>query len=101
MSDNLYGKIGFYLVRIGFPFLVASFFVSIMFGWLMPEGIFIGYYGLSIVFIILGIILAIVGIVKDDSREKAITALIGGICFLIVGISMIVLYNIYLNALFG
>ena len=101
MGESLYGKFGVSMVGAGFMTLVIVFFVSILFGWLMPENTVNMLYGLSFLILFIGIVLGIVGTIKDDLREKAIRALIAGIIFLIVGIVMIVLYNTYLNALFG
>ena len=101
MGESLYGKFGSDVVIIGFIFLIITFVVSIMFGWLMPESIISLLFVLSFIVTILGIVLGIVGIIKDDLREKAIRALIAGICFLIVGIVLIILYNSYFSALFG
>ena len=50
---------------------------------------------------IVGIVLAIVGIIKDDLKEKAIRALIAGICFLFLGSVLIVLFDMYISALLG
>ena len=101
MGESLYGKFGVSMVGTGFMILVIVFFVSIMFGWLMPEGTINMLFGLSFLILFVGIVLGIVGIIKDDLREKAIRALIAGIIFLIVGIVLIILYNTYLTALFG
>ena len=56
---------------------------------------------LGFIILIGGIILAIVGIIKDDLREKAIRSLIAGIIFLILGIVLSVFFETYLSALLG
>jgi hypothetical protein len=101
MGESLYGKFGVDTVGIGFIILVMTFFVSIMFGWLMQPEIITMLFVLGFIINILGIVLGIVGIIKDDLREKAIRALIAGICFLIVGIAFVVIFNIYINAILG
>ena len=101
MGESLYGKFGTDMVIIGLILSVITFFVSVTFGWLMPQSTISLLFALSILFTIGGITLAIVGIIRDDLREKAIRALIAGICFLILGIAFIVLYNTYFSALFG
>ncbi|MBY8992698.1 MAG: hypothetical protein KGD58_18280 [Candidatus Lokiarchaeota archaeon] len=101
MGESLYGKFGTDMVIVGFILLVITFFVSIMFGFLLPESTINLFFVLSFLVLIVGIVLGIVGIIKDDLREKAIRALIAGICFLLVGIALIILYNIYISALFG
>ena len=100
MGESLYGKFGTNMVIIGLMILVIAFFVSIMFGWIMPE-ISNWLYGFGFLFDIMGIILGIVGIIRDDLREKAIRALIAGICFLILGIAFNVIFNIYISAILG
>ena len=100
MGESLYGKFGTNMVITGFMILVMAFFVSIMFGWIMPE-ISNSLYGFGFLFDVVGIILGIVGIIRDDLREKAIRALIAGICFLILGIAFNVIFNIYINAMLG
>ena len=101
MGESLYGKFGTDMVIVGFILLVITFLVSIMFGFLLPESTINLFFVLSFLVLIVGIVLGIVGIIKDDLREKAIRALIAGICFLLVGIALIILYNIYISALFG
>ena len=101
MGESLYGKFGTDMVIVGFILLVITFFVSIMFGFLLPESTINLFFVLSFLVLIVGIVLGIFGIIKDDLREKAIRALIAGICFLLVGIALIILYNTYLSALFG
>jgi len=101
VGESLYGKFGTDMVIIGLILSVITFFVSVTFGWLMPQSTISLLFALSILFTIGGITLAIVGIIRDDLREKAIRALIAGICFLILGIAFIVLYNTYFSALFG
>ena len=56
---------------------------------------------LGFIILIGGIILAIVGIIKDDLREKAIRSLIAGIIFLILGVVINVFFKTYLSALLG
>jgi len=70
------------------------------FGWLMPD-IINNLIVLGFIILIVGIVLSIVGIIKDDLREKAIRALIAGICFLIVGIALIIVFDMYISALLG
>ncbi len=101
MGESLYGKFGVNIVKADFIILVITIFVSIIFGFLLPESTIIMLFVLSFLVIIVGIILGIVGIIKDDLREKAIRALIAGILFLIVGIAFIIPYNTYISALFG
>jgi len=100
VGESLYGKFGIDSVIIGLMLLVIAFFVSIMFGWLMPE-ISNWFYGFGFLFDILGIFLGIVGIIRDDLREKAIRAVIAGICFLILGIVFIVIFEIYIDTILG
>ncbi len=100
MGESLYGKFGFNAVIIGFILFVITFFISMTFGWLMND-IITNLIVLGFVIIIAGIILAIVGIIKDDSKEKAIRSLIAGICFLIVGIALTIVFDLYISALLG
>lgn len=100
MGESLYGKFGTDAVIIGFIIFVITFFISMTFGWLMPD-IINNLTVLGFIILIVGIVLAIVGIIKDDLREKAIRALIAGICFLIVGIALIIVFDLYLSALFA
>ena len=100
MGESLYGKFGFDMAIIGITFLIISFFVSMLFGWMMPQNIVMWLYVVPFIFLILGIVLGIVGIAKDDLREKAVRTVIGGIIFVIVGIIMVVAYNLYIIALF-
>lgn len=101
MGESLYGKFAFTAVTSGITVLAITFFVTILFGWLMPENTDTMLYGLFFFIIIVGIVLGIVGIIRDDSREKAIRALVAGVIFLIIGIVLYVVYNTYLSALFG
>ena len=101
MGESLYGKFGTDMVIVGFILLVITFFVSIMFGFLLPESTINLFFVLSFLVLIVGIVLGIVGIIKDDLREKAIRALIAGICFLILGIAFNVIFNLYIRAIFG
>ena len=101
MGESLYGKFGVDIVKVGFVILVIIFFISVMFGWLLPQSTISMFFALSFLVTIVGIVLGIVGIITDDLREKAIRALIGGICLLIVGIILNIFYNIYVSALFG
>ncbi len=87
MGESLYGKFGFDAVIIGFLILIITLFVSMGFGWLIPD-LFNNLKVLGFTILIIGIILAIVGIIKDDLREKAIRTLIAGICFMIVVIGL-------------
>ena len=100
MGESLYGKFAFDLVVIGFILYIITFFISATFGWLMPE-IINNLIVLGFIILIGGIILAIVGIIKDDLREKAIRSLIAGIIFLILGIILSVFFETYLGALLG
>ncbi len=100
MGDSLYGKFAFDVVVIGFVIFIITFFISATFGWLMPE-IINNLIVLGFVILIGGIILAIVGILKDDLREKAIRSLIAGIIFLILGIVLSVFFETYLSVLLG
>ena len=100
MGESLYGKFAFDVVVIGFVLFIITFFISATFGWLMPE-IINNLIVLGFVILIGGIILAIVGILKDDLREKAIRSLIAGIIFLILGIVLSVFFETYLSVLLG
>ena len=100
MGESLYGKFAFDVVVIGFILFIITFFISATFGWLMPE-IINNLIVLGFVILIGGIILAIVGILKDDLREKAIRSLIAGIIFLILGIVLSVFFETYLSVLLG
>ncbi len=100
MGESLYGKFGFDAVIIGFIFFVITFSISMTFGWLMPD-IINNLIAFGFIILIVGITLAIAGIIKDDLKEKAIRTLIAGICFLILGIALIVLFNTYIGALLG
>lgn len=100
MGESLYGKFAFYIDKAGFIILIPAFFVSMTFGWLMPD-IIVNILVLGLIITIVGIVLGIVGIIKDDLKEKAIRALIAGICFLIVGILIIVVFHIFANAING
>ncbi len=100
MGESFYGKFGFDIVIAGFIILFTAFFVSMTFGWLMPD-IIKNLIVFGFIILIVGIILAIAGIIKDDLKEKAIRSLIAGICFLILGIALIVLFNTYISALLG
>ena len=100
MGESLYGKFGFDIVTAGFIILFTAFFVSMTFGWLMPD-INKNLIVFGFIILIVGITLAIVGIIKDDLKEKAIRSLIAGICFLILGIALIVLFNTYIGVLLG
>lgn len=100
MGESLYGKFGFDAVIIGFITFVITFFVAMTFGWLMPD-IINNLIVLGFIILIVGIVLSIVGIIKDDLREKAIRALIAGICFLILGIALIIVFDMYISALLG
>ena len=100
MGESLYGKFGFDAVIIGLIIFVITFFVAMTFGWLMPD-IINNLIVLGFIINIVGIVLGIVGIIKDDLREKAIRTLIAGICFLIVGIALIIVFNMYISALSG
>ena len=100
VGESLYGKFGFDAVVIGLVIFVITFFVAATFGWLMPD-IVNNLIVFGFIITIVGIILAIVGIIKDDLREKAIRALIAGICFLIFGSVLIVLIDLYFSILQG
>lgn len=100
MGENLYGKFGFDAVKVGLIIFVITFLVGVMFGWLMPD-IINNLIVFGFIITIVGIVLAIVGIIKDDLREKAIRALIAGICFLILGSALIVLFDLYFSMLQG
>ena len=100
MGESLYGKFGFDAVIIGFITFVITFFVAMTFGWLMPE-IINNLIVFGFIITIVGIVLGIAGIIKDDLKEKAIRALIAGICFLILGSVLIVLFDMYISALLG
>jgi len=88
------------VVVIGFVLFIITFFISATFGWLMPE-IINNLIFLGFIILIVGIILAIIGIIKDDLREKAIRSLIAGIIFLILGVVINVFFKTYLSALLG
>ncbi len=100
MGESLYGKFGFNAVKIGFILFFITFFISMTFGWLLPDFIN-SLIVLGFIILIVGIILAIVSIIKDTLKEKAIRSLIAGFCFLFMGIALIVLFNIYIGALLG
>ncbi len=87
MGESLYGKFGFDAVIIGFMILIITLFVSMGFGWLIPD-LFNNLKVLGFTILIIGIILAIVGIIKDDLKEKAIRTLIAGIFFIILVIGL-------------
>jgi hypothetical protein len=100
MGENLYGKFGTDVVKVGLIFLIITFVVSITLGLFIPHSIINVLFVLSFIILIVGIVLGIVGIMKDNFREKAIRALIAGISFLIVGIALlffsdIIIYFIY------
>jgi hypothetical protein len=100
VGENLYGKFGFDAVKVGLIIFVITFLVGVTFGWLMPD-IINNLIVFGFIITIVGIVLAIVGIIKDDLREKAIRALIAGICFLILGSALIVLFDLYFSMLQG
>jgi hypothetical protein len=100
VGESLYGKFGFDAVIIGLITFVITFFVAMTFGWLMPE-IINNLIVFGFIITIVGIVLGIVGIIKDDLKEKAIRTLIAGICFLILGSVLIVLFDMYISALLG
>ncbi len=105
MGERSFGKLGFDAVVIGFIIFVVTFFGSMRLGWpdisnnltvfgfVVPD-IINNLTVLGFVILIVGIVLAIVGIITDDLREKAVNALIAGICFLIVVIGLIIIYDI-------
>ena len=101
MGESLYGKFGVSIVKAGFITLIISFTVIMMFGFFLPESTISMLFALPLLVNIVGIVLGIVGIIKDDLREKAIRALIAGILFLIVVIVLFVFYDTYFSALFG
>lgn len=98
MGESLYGKFGSDVVIIGFILLIVAFFSSINLGWLMPTPVNIFYMGGFIIEII-GIVLGIIGIKRDDLREKAIRSVIAGIFFLIAGIGSIIFSNLLFHHL--
>ena len=101
MGESLYGKFGVSIVKAGVITLAIMFFVSIMSGFFLPESTVNLFFILPFLVLTVGIVLGIVGIVKDDLRENAIRALIAGILFLIVGIALFILYDMYISALLG
>ena len=101
MEEISFGKLGFGLVILGLTILIITFFISSMFGWLMPESTIKGFFVLLFIPLAFGTIFGFMGILRDDSREKALRAFFGGILFLIVGGLMVVLYNLYIRALLG
>ena len=101
MGESLYGKFGVSVVKAGIISLFIVVFVTLMAGFFLSESNITLLFGLVFLIIIVGIVLGIVGTIKDDLREKAIRALIAGIIFLIMGIVLYFLYITYLRPLFG
>ena len=101
MGESLYGKFGVSIVKAGFIILIMTIIVTLMFGFILPGTNINMFFLLSFLVLIVGIVLGIVGIIRDDLREKAIRSLIAGILFLIVGIAFVIFYNTFFSPLFG
>jgi hypothetical protein len=97
VGESLYGKFAKDMVLVGFIFSVIVLVASLIGGWMIPQGIIFLLYLLSFMITTLGIVLGIVGIIKDDLRENAIRALIAGIILLIVGIVFMYISDFYIG----
>jgi len=94
MGENLYGKFGFDVALIGFILFIVNFFISFTIGLFFRQ-IFTLIFIFVIFFNLIAIILGILGILRDDLKEKAIRALIAGVLFLVMGIVLYIGANWY------
>ncbi|MBD3212114.1 MAG: hypothetical protein GF311_05835 [Candidatus Lokiarchaeota archaeon] len=92
MGENLYGKFGFDVAIISLFLLVITMFIAFTFGVFIPD---IVIMLLAFLFItdIIAIVLGILGIIRDDLKEKAIRTLIAAVVFLIGAICIVIVYN--------
>ncbi len=101
MGESLYGKFGFVMVLVGFIILAILSLVSTVLRWLMPKSIISLLFVLHFIFIIIGIVLKIISLKEDDLGEKAKRVIFWGVCFLIGGIALSILYYGYIVPRFG
>ncbi len=101
MGENLYGKFGFVMVLVGFIILAILSLVSTVLTWLIPKSIINLLFVLHFIFIITGIVLNIISLKEDDLGEKAKKVIFWGVCFLIGGIALYIIYYGYIISWFG
>ncbi|MFX0074227.1 MAG: hypothetical protein ACFE96_02195 [Candidatus Hermodarchaeota archaeon] len=95
MESMKYGKVGWGFAVAGLILGFISILTSLMFGWIIREIIIYALYVFSFILIIAAIIFGIYGILKDESRLKAIESLIGGIIELVLISFFMVIYIQY------
>ena len=96
MKSMFYGKVGKGMAKAGTVFVILTMIFTFLSGLIIPDNIVISFYISSFILIIAAIVIALIGILNDESRLEAIEALIWGI-ILLVGVSfLLIFYIIYM-----